>query len=150
MKQVSTEIDINAPAPDVWAVLVDLAAYSEWNPFIVRAAGHVALGERLECHPRLPGSRRTLRFRPRVTKVETERLFVWLGHTLVPGIADGEHIFEIEARDDGRVRLVHRQTFSGILVPVLARLLEKRTEKGFNTFNEALKARVEKRVAPTV
>ncbi len=147
MRQIFTEINIDATAAEVWAVLTDLAQYSSWNPFVVRAAGRVAVGETLECHPRLPGSRRTLSFRPVVTKVVEDRLFVWQGHALLSSLAGGEHIFEIEKLDESSVRLVHRQNFWGLIVPVFWPLVAKRTEKGFNMFNEALKERVEKRAA---
>lgn len=36
---VRTGIDIPAAPMAVWSVLVDFAAYEEWNPFIVRASG---------------------------------------------------------------------------------------------------------------
>jgi uncharacterized protein YndB with AHSA1/START domain len=32
MKEIHTEIEINASAEKVWRVLTDFAAYSEWNP----------------------------------------------------------------------------------------------------------------------
>jgi uncharacterized membrane protein len=36
MKEIHTEIEINAPAEKVWRVLTDFAAYPEWNPFVGR------------------------------------------------------------------------------------------------------------------
>jgi uncharacterized protein YndB with AHSA1/START domain len=45
--ELRTSIDIAAPPERVWEVLTQLAAYPEWNPFIVRAEGTVAVGERL-------------------------------------------------------------------------------------------------------
>jgi uncharacterized membrane protein len=34
MKQLHTEIDVEAPAERVWEVLMDFASYPQWNPFI--------------------------------------------------------------------------------------------------------------------
>lgn len=34
--RIETEIEIGAPIERVWAILVDVAAYREWNPFVVR------------------------------------------------------------------------------------------------------------------
>ena len=39
MKEVFSEIDIQAPAERVWQVLTDFASYPEWNPFIRRING---------------------------------------------------------------------------------------------------------------
>src|SRR5215210_9363232 len=39
MKELHSEIEINAPAQRVWEVLTDFASYPQWNPFIRRASG---------------------------------------------------------------------------------------------------------------
>ena len=73
MKTLCSEIVVAAPPERVWEVLVDLARYPDWNPFLVAA--------------------------------------------------------------------------SGLLVPLLARSLDRHTAQGFVAMNEALKARVEQAVA---
>ncbi len=45
--ELRTESEIDAPVEAVWATLTDLAAYSDWNPFIVADEGRAAVGERL-------------------------------------------------------------------------------------------------------
>jgi len=35
-------------------------------------------------------------FRPTILKAEPERELRWLGRLLLPGLFDGEHVFEIE------------------------------------------------------
>ena len=82
-------------------------------------------------------------FRPTVMKVEPGRELRWLGHLLVPGIFDGEHIFEIEELESDRVRFVQREVFKGLLVPLLARSLDRDTQRGFEEMNRALRERVE-------
>jgi uncharacterized protein YndB with AHSA1/START domain len=39
MRELSTEIEIDAPPADVWRVLSDSEAYPEWNPFIRKLEG---------------------------------------------------------------------------------------------------------------
>ena len=47
MKQIQTEILINAPIEKVWAILTDLHAYAEWNPFIRKIEGNLQLDSQL-------------------------------------------------------------------------------------------------------
>lgn len=47
MRSISATVDIEATPERVWAVLGDLAAYPEWNPFIRSASGKLAEGGRL-------------------------------------------------------------------------------------------------------
>ena len=63
----------------------------------------------------------------------------WLGHLLLPGLFDGEHIFSIEPVESNRVRFIQREKFRGILVPLFANSLDKDTRRGFEEMNEALK-----------
>ena len=88
-----------------------------------------------------PG-RKPITFRPTVTEVIPGSVFEWLGHLGVRGTFDGRHRFELE-ESDGGTRLTHSETFTGIIVPLLFRVLEKGTRAGFEAMNAALKTRVE-------
>jgi hypothetical protein len=137
-----TEIEIAAPAPRVWDVLMDFAAYPQWNPFIRRIAGVASPRMRLRVQIQPPGGR-AMTFHPTVRRVEEPRHFSWRGRTLVPGLFDGEHFFELEPAGGDRVRFVHGEVFRGLLVPVLAKTLRTTTRQGFELMNAALKARAE-------
>jgi hypothetical protein len=82
-------------------------------------------------------------FKPRVVKAAPNSEFRWLGNMLMPGIFDGEHIFELEPAGDGGCRLVQREEFRGVLVPLMLAMVGKSTERGFHAMNQALKSRVE-------
>jgi hypothetical protein len=142
VKELRSEIEIGAPPERVWRVLTDFAAYPEWNPFIRRVSGRPEVDERLVVRMR-PSGTRGMTFRPTVMKVEPSRELRWLGHLLVPGIFDGEHIFEIEELEQDRVRFVQREVFKGLLVPLLARSLDRDTQRGFEEMNRALRERIE-------
>ena len=144
-RQISTEIEIDAPASRVWATLTEFGAYEQWNPFIRRVSGSLETGARLEVLMQHPEGR-AMTFRPTLLTVETGRELRWLGRLLVPGLFDGEHVFQIEPLDEGRVRLVHSETFSGLLVPLLWRGLDSDTRAGFEDMNRALKRRVEESI----
>ena len=47
MKEVRTEVEINAPPHRVWAILSHLARHPEWNPFIRSIEGELREGEHL-------------------------------------------------------------------------------------------------------
>lgn len=139
MKELRTEIEINAPAERVWNILTDAAKFSQWNPFIHRLQGNLVQGARLEV---LLGesANKGMMFRPKILEVAQNRTLRWLGNLFVPGLFDGEHIFEIEPLEANRVRFVQREKFNGILVGFFN---FDSTLRGFEAMNRALKGRAE-------
>lgn len=142
MKELRSEIDIHASDERVWQLLTDFASYPHWNPFIRRVSGEAKTGARLHVYLQPSGARGTT-FRPRVLKVEPKRELRWLGHLVIPGLFDGEHIFTIEPLEANRVHFVQRELFTGLLVPLLAHGLDTDTRRGFDDMNHALKVRAE-------
>ena len=142
-KQLRSEIDIHATPERVWQVLTDLPAYPRWNPFITSAEGEVRQGGRLTLRMQ-PAGGRAMTFRPTVLEATQGRRLRWLGHLLVSGLFDGEHSFTIQPLGEGRARLVQQEDFRGLLVPLLARSLDRRTLPGFERMNQALKRRAER------
>ena len=140
MKAVRTEIEIGASPELVWSVLMDFGSYPEWNPFIRRISGEPTVGSRLEVRIEPPEGR-GLTFKPTVRRAEANREFVWLGHLVLPRLFDGEHHLELHPRDGGTL-FVQREEFTGALVPLLGRGLEK-TKRGFEQMNVALRKRAE-------
>ncbi|MBU1172576.1 MAG: SRPBCC domain-containing protein [Proteobacteria bacterium] len=142
MREVYTEIRIQAPLSKVWSIVTDLEMYRDWNPFIVESHGTASLGEQLTCRPRV-SKNRIATFHPKVTQLVPEQVFAWTGHVLMPGLADGVHIFEFKSPDPDQVLMIHRQEYSGILVPFLWKRIEKVATRGFTLMNEAVKKRAE-------
>jgi hypothetical protein len=142
VKEIHTEIEINASAEKVWRVLTDFAAYSEWNPFVRRMEGEVSVGARLHVTIQPSGSK-GMSFRPTVLVAEPNGELRWLGHFWLPGLFDGEHSFSIEPLGEGRVRFVQRERFGGLLLPFLSKMLDGDTRRGFEEMNRALKLRAE-------
>lgn len=143
MRELHTEIGIDAPPGRVWRVLTDFAAYPEWNPFVtsVRESGELKEGARLEIVVRVPEGP-TMTFKPRVLKAEPGRELRWLGTLPLPGLFSGEHIFRLEPAGAGGSRFLHGERFGGLLIPFMGGVLRK-TERGYRLMNEALKRRVE-------
>ena len=142
MRELRSEVTINAPADRVWDLLTDLGSFPDWNPFMQRGSGEVAVGGKLVVYLKPPGGM-GMSFKPRVTKVDPNREFRWIGHFVIPGLFDGEHIFEIDPTGDASCRFVQREEFRGLLVLPMLAMIGKSTERGFNEMNQALKARAE-------
>jgi hypothetical protein len=141
-REVSTNIEINASVSAVWGQLVNFAAYSDWNPFIQLVNGDLAQGGRLSVLVCPPNSR-GMRFNPVVRELEEYKKIVWLGRLLFPGVFDGEHSFELIPLSENKTRFVHKEKFSGVLVPMFWSSLDRDTRQGFVNMNKALKARCE-------
>jgi hypothetical protein len=140
-KRLSAHVDIQATPERVWEVLTDLAAYPEWNPFIVRAQGVVEPGRRLVLTMQPVGGR-GMTLRPRLVTVAVNRELRWRGKLGVPGLMDAEHSFVLQSHAGG-TRLIHQETFRGVLVPLVTASLDRNTLPAFLAMNEALKRRAE-------
>lgn len=142
-RQIRTEITIDATPEEVYAVVADVTAHPDWNPTIVEAEGTGELGARLRLRMQ-PTDGRGMTFRPTVTAAEPGVAFEWLGHLGVPGLFDGRHRFELVDLGNGRTRLVHGESFSGLLVRPLRRMLDG-TATDFEVVNQAVADRVTER-----
>lgn len=142
MKELRTQIAIQAPHERVWETLTDFENYPLWNPFIQEIHGKFAIGEKLEVHIVPPQGQKMI-FHPILTHIEPGRSYRWLGRLLLPRVFDGEHIYELESDSDANVTLVHRELFAGILVGMLWKSVDTNVRSGFEAMNGALKARCE-------
>lgn len=145
MRTIETEITINAPVEKVWQILTDFPAYPDWNPFIRRFDVAPKLGNRFSVTLQPHGSK-PMTFKPVCLNLEPNKEFRWLGKLFVSGLFDGEHVFQLEPLPDGKTRLIHKEYFRGILVPLLWNMLDTKTRYSFNRMNEALKERSEKKL----
>jgi hypothetical protein len=137
MLRIHDEILIRAPAETVWALLTHRAHRDAWDPLFATIEGEIAEGMRLSVR-----LREGMRFRPRVTRVETGRLLEWVGRLPVPGLLSGRHRFELTKTPAG-TRFVNTEIFRGLLVPLLSGFLG-RNRASFAAFDAALKAEAER------
>jgi hypothetical protein len=142
MRELNTEIEINASAERVWRLLTDFEAYPQWNPFIRSIEGKPESNSKLKIFIQ-PSGTSGMKFSPTVLKAEPPKELRWLGRLLIRGLFDGEHILIIEPLAENRIKFVQREKFSGLLVPLFWRSLETDTRRGFNEMNIALKERAE-------
>ncbi len=94
VKVTTTEVEINASEDSVWKVLTDFNSYSDWNPFITSVSGPLKLGSELLVSIALPSGSSTT-FDTKVTSVQENREFKWLGRLWMGNIYDAESIFQL-------------------------------------------------------
>lgn len=140
--ELESRITIHSSPEEIWAVLTDFDTYPEWNPFIKKIQGVLREGSRLTISMEPPGSF-GMNIKPVLLMVNPESELRWLGHFLFPGLLDGEHVFTIQAKGDDTCIFIQREYFSGLLLPLMEKMMMKSTGEGFIQMNEALRDRVE-------
>jgi hypothetical protein len=146
---LQTQIEIDAPARDVRAVLYDFADYPKWNPFITKVDGTVAEGNHVYVTVK-PAGKPEVEGDLTVTSM-TDGLLSWRGVVMtgidsggismtLPGVLSVKHDFIIEELGPDRTLVFDNDRLSGISVsfydlgPIKA---------GLDAMNEALKRRAE-------
>jgi hypothetical protein len=148
--ELRTFVDVDASPERVWDVLTDVPAYPEWNPFVVQAEGTFAVGQRLSLRLTRLSSGLRIKLRPTVLEATPGRrlrfrmYMAWPG---IPGLFDSDQTLTITPQDDG-VRLWEEARFTGLLVPLMSRALNRDRAGGFSAMNAALKARIEGSARP--
>jgi len=140
---VTAEIQINAPCAVVWKVMTDFPGYGSWNPFVRSIEGKLIVGERLRVVARLPCGLPMMLW-PKVLEFEVERRIRWLGNLVVAGLLDGEHLFMLEPLGKNKARLVQREEYSGVLLPIIWIWLRNQSLGAFEMMNGALKVVAER------
>ncbi len=142
MRNLETEITINASPEVVWDILLDHTAYPDWNPFIIKISGPTQPGENLVDNIKPPESN-PMEFKPQVLANEKGKEFRWIGKLFVKGIFDGEHYFLLESAGPNETLFTQGENFTGILSGLMMKMIGKNTLVGFENMNKALKKQAE-------
>jgi hypothetical protein len=137
-KQIKTSITIDASKEKIWKILIDFENYPEWNSFIKSVTGDVKVGGQIKI--KLQG----MTFKPNVLIFNENTELKWLGHLLFKGLFDGEHKFKLTDNGNGTTNFEQSENFSGVLVKLFSKSLDKDTKNGFEQMNRELKLRAEK------
>jgi hypothetical protein len=141
MKELRTEIVIQASPEKVWQTLIDLDKYPDWNPFIHHAIGKAKVGEKVDITFRSGSKDMTLHCT--VIRVEPNRELCWKYHVIHPSLWSGEHSFTIEPMGANQVRFIDVEIFTGLLIPLQTKDIDTNSRRDFEAMDKALKARVE-------
>src|SRR5215470_3472719 len=153
MPRAEAEVAIDAPIELVWRVMLDLGAYAQWNPFIVRidppGAGPARVGDDLVLHVRWR-SGLAVRTRERITRLEPPRAagarrdatleYEFRGPVAALGLVRGRRLQSLEQVAGGPTRYRTSERLRGALsalVPASA------LREGFERHARALAAHAE-------
>jgi hypothetical protein len=143
--ELTTFVDIDAPPERVWDVLTDAPSWPAWNEFISSAQGTFSVGQRVLLE--VPRLHAVIRPSMQLTVLEVDpcrrlRFRLAMARLGLPGLFSAEHTLTL-TREDGVVRLWEDAVFSGLLVPLVSRSLNRRYISAFEATNVALKNRIE-------
>ncbi|KAI5450247.1 hypothetical protein NCC49_003264 [Naganishia albida] len=151
---VHTTITIAAPPEVIFKVITDFSALPEWSSFLksvkpVTPDAPLAIGQKVNVSILPPGNASPMSFTASIVLLDPPHSFGWLGGYSY--IYLGKHMFLLSpsTEEPGKTVLVHREEFSGALyVPIMDWMgAGEKTKKGFEKFNEEVKARAEKMAA---
>ena len=145
MREIKTEIDIAAPPAKVWKILTDIEKWKDWSPVINDASGTASPGSKLSitmCSKEGKGGKDGPKYEPVVTVFEEPRRFQWRATMMAGFIFTNGKVLELEETTAG-TRLVHKETFSGMLVPLMWTQMESGVPPMLDSMNEALKTLAE-------
>ena len=137
---LDTWIDITAPLPKVWEMLVDFKMWELWNPFIPIVVGKLQIGEKMYIKVVPPGLKPKV-FKPEVYEVKKYEKILW-GGSFLWIIYRGDHAFLLKPLPGGKTRFQQIERFQGPLVLLMGGMIKK-TELGYQQMNLAFKKHVE-------
>jgi hypothetical protein len=146
MREIRTTIEIAAPRSKVWNILMDFEKWSEWSPIINKANGTAALGSKLKitmCGRNGKEGNPGPKYEPVITVFEENKRFNWRATMMAGFMFSNGKVFELKDTSTG-TQLIHIETFSGIMVPLMWSQMESTVPQMLNSMNEALKKKVEK------
>ena len=131
-----TEIVIDAPPEDVWAVLMDTEKYPEWNPVFVEVDGTFEVGASLANQVVEPG-KDAVTMNATVKAIEPLK---WINQGGgLPGVITFDHNYYLEA-ENGGTRVIQHEVDQGFYMYFWD---SSWVEPAYASVNEALKERVE-------
>jgi hypothetical protein len=151
MANPAASVTIDAPIERVWAVMVDTAAYGEWNPFVERADADIppTVGSPIVLHVRWANGRTTTS-PERISIVDPPHddagvrratlAYVYEGLPAKLGLVKGTRYQRLSQQPGGATHYDTVEEFSGPLVKLAG---PSRVEDGFRRHAEALKKRCE-------
>jgi len=144
--ELKTSVDVDATPEVVWEVITDVPGYPQWAAVLTGAEGSFGDGGQVTLHfpPGNPLLRTTVSARVlEVTPCRRLQFGLRLARLGTPGLLDTEHTITLTPQDGG-VRRWMAIRFSGLLLPLLTRSLNRTRAPAFEPMPTRLKERIER------
>ncbi len=138
MKSFSATTTIAASPDKIWKILTDAPNFPHWEPGVTRIEGSIALGEKITVYTKLSPNRA---FPVTVSEFVPGKKMVW-SSAMPLGLFKGERTFILTPIGKGKVEVVTREEFSGLLLPLIGRTIPDLSES-FQNFAAGLKKQAE-------
>ncbi len=137
-------VDIDASADEVWRVVSDFASYKTWNPLLSDVQGDLVVGGDL----RVQTTFVPMALNATVLAAEEPKIFEWEDHVPLKLLAP---IFSVRllSLGENRTRVLIQESFSGPLLPLLGRRLDKQMPPLYDGMAQALAQQVKQRITAT-
>jgi hypothetical protein len=138
-QEVSVSINIKAKAEQIWSLLTNARGFPTWNSTVQNIEGTIAPGQTITL--KTTASERL--FKLKVTTFEPNSLMIWQD-----GIAPmfiGVRRYSLTPKSDGSTDFLMSETFSGLMLPIIARSLPD-FRPTFEQYAADLKAAAERAV----
>lgn len=138
MKEITTEMALDAPAERIWELLSDFALYPEWNPLFTKAVGPTGAGDSFELMVELPGVG-PFTVQPTMLVAERESRLCWQSSMFCQAVLGWKFSYELKPISNERLRFIQRSEFGGVLAPLFGFAMAKPVTDGMELLNQAVK-----------
>lgn len=143
MKEITTEILINASPEKVWSILLDFSHWKDWNPIIASAEGKAELDSQVAIIMKGKNGKSAQKYSAKITRLEAPHSFCWTAKMGPSFLFTNQKAFEFQKTNQG-TRLIHREKYSGVMAILFWGKMEKFVPAMLNSMNNALKNKIDK------
>ncbi len=142
-RSIYTDIIIDASADRVWSVLADTGSFSDWAVFMIDIKGKIKDGETISVTFKInPEKEKLNKVDHKISVIEGKEFF-WAEKG--PGGIRDNHHFKVEPLGNGKTKFIQSDEIMKGITWLAGGNLSKMYLKGYQEFNRALKAEVERR-----
>ena len=139
--RITTQIEINAPAEKVWAILVDFPNYEAWNPLTVKVKGEAKVDEVVKLHVQL-GGQRMVRSHV-ISRVDENKALCWTIRTRQAWLMRGERCQTLTALESGGCLYENDERVEGLSSVVVGLFFSGKIKSALEAVGAKLKERAE-------